>query len=62
MNEFLENLKREASANPTLTIAVAAGLLTAAGKFLEASAHHKGSTAYAKYAKIAEQKAKNFQS
>jgi hypothetical protein len=48
MNEFLENLKREASANPTLTIGVAATLLAAAGKFIEAAGHAKGSAAYAK--------------
>lgn len=48
MNEFLENLKREASANPVVAIAVAAGLLTAAGKFIDAAGHAKGSRAYAK--------------
>jgi hypothetical protein len=48
MNEFLENLKREASANPVMALAVTAGLLTAAGKFVEAVGHHKGSTAFAK--------------
>ena len=48
MNEFLENLKREASINPTLTLAVAAGLLTAAGKFIDAAGRYKGSAAYAK--------------
>lgn len=48
MNEFLENLKREASQNPTLTIAVCAGLLTAASKFIDAAGHAKGSAAYAK--------------
>jgi hypothetical protein len=48
MNEFLENLKREASANPVMTMAVVAGLLTAAGKFVDAAGHAKGSAAYAK--------------
>jgi hypothetical protein len=48
MNEFLENLKREASANPVVAIAVCAGLLTAASKFIEATGHAKGSAAYAK--------------
>jgi hypothetical protein len=48
VNEFLENLKREASANPTTAIAVAAGLLAGAAKFIDAVAHHKGSTAFAK--------------
>lgn len=48
MNQFLENLKREAEANPTIALAVVAGLLTAASKFIDAAGHHKGSTAYAK--------------
>jgi len=48
MNEFLTNLRREAEANPTMTLAVLAGLLTAAGRFIDAAGHHKGSTAYAK--------------
>lgn len=48
MNEFLENLKREASANPTVAIAVAAGLLTGVAKIIDAAGRHKGSTAYAK--------------
>jgi hypothetical protein len=48
MNEFLENLKREASANPVVAIAVCAGLLTAAGKFIEAAGHAKGSAAFAR--------------
>ena len=48
MNEFLENLKREASANPVMALAIAAGLLTAAGKFIEATGHARGSAAYAK--------------
>jgi hypothetical protein len=48
MNEFLENLKREASANPTVTLAVCAGLLTAASKLITAHGNAKGSIAYAK--------------
>jgi hypothetical protein len=48
MNEFLENLKREASENPTVALAVAAGLLTAASKFIDAAGRHKGSAAFAK--------------
>jgi hypothetical protein len=31
-----------------MALAVTAGLLTAAGKFVEAVGHHKGSTAFAK--------------
>ena len=48
MNTFFANLKREAEANPTLTLAVAAGLLTAASKFIDASGRAKGSAAYAR--------------
>ena len=48
MNEFLENLKREASANPTMTLAVVGALLAGAAKLVDAAGHHKGSTAYAK--------------
>jgi len=48
MNQFLENLKREAEANPTVTLAVAAGLFTATAKLIDAAGRHKGSTAYAK--------------
>lgn len=48
MTPFLENLKREAEANPTVALAVAAGLLTAAGQFINAVGRHKGSNAFAK--------------
>lgn len=48
MNEFFENLKREATENPTVALAITAGLLTAAAKFVEAAGHAKGSAAYAK--------------
>ncbi|MGG6498468.1 UNVERIFIED_CONTAM: hypothetical protein NY603_36630, partial [Bacteroidetes bacterium 56_B9] len=48
MNEFLSNLRREAEHNPTLTLGVVAALLTAAGKFIEASGNAKGSYAYAR--------------
>ncbi len=48
MNEFLENLKREAAENPTATIGIVAGLLLAAGKVIEAHGNAKGSRAYAK--------------
>lgn len=37
MNEFLENLKREASANPVVALGVAAGLITAIGKLVDAT-------------------------
>jgi hypothetical protein len=48
MNEFLENLKREAEANPTMTLVVVGGLLAGAAKLIDATAHHKGATAFAK--------------
>lgn len=48
MNQFLANLKRDAEANPTIALAIAAGLLTAGAKFIDAAGRHKGSTAYAK--------------
>lgn len=48
MNKFLENLKREAEANPTLALIVATGLLTAAGKFIDAAGSSRGSRAYAR--------------
>lgn len=48
MNQFFDNLKHEAEANPTMTLIVVTGLLAAAGKFIDAAGHHKGSTAYAK--------------
>lgn len=48
MNEFLENLKRDAAANPLVAMGIAAGLLTAAGKFLEAAGSIKSKRAYAK--------------
>lgn len=58
MNTFLENLKREAEANPTMAMGVAAALLSATAQLVNAHGKHKGSAAYAKYAKIAEKKAK----
>lgn len=59
MDQFLNNLKREAEANPTMAIVATAGLLTALSQVIKAVGDHKGQTAYAKYAKIAEKKAKN---
>jgi hypothetical protein len=57
MNEFLENLKREAEANPLMALGVAAGLLTAAGKFVEAAGSVKSKRAYAKMAEKAAKRA-----
>lgn len=37
MNEFLENLKREAADNPIVALGVAAGLITAIGRLMNAN-------------------------
>jgi hypothetical protein len=57
MDKFFENLKREAEANPLMAAGVAAGLLTAAGKFVEAAGSVQSKRAYAKIAKNAAKKA-----
>ena len=57
MNEFLENLKREAEAQPLIAMGVAAALLTAAGKFIEAAGSVKSKRAYAQMHKNAARKA-----
>lgn len=41
MNEFLENLKREAAENPIVAMGVAAGLLTALSKLMSAATETK---------------------
>lgn len=41
MNEFLENLKREAEKNPIAALGVAAGLLAAVGKLMNANTEAK---------------------
>lgn len=48
MNEFLENLKTQAEKNPIVAMGVAAALITAISKFIDAQGHAKGSRAYAK--------------
>lgn len=48
MNRFFENLKREAEANPTLTIGIGTAFLAAAGKLIQAHGESAGSRAYAK--------------
>lgn len=57
MNEFFENLKREAEAQPLLALGIGAGLLTAAAKFVEAAGSVKSKRAYAKVAENAARKA-----
>lgn len=53
MNEFLENLKREASANPTMALGVGAALLAAGAKFIDAAGSIQSKRAYAQIAKNA---------
>jgi hypothetical protein len=48
VNEFFENLKRDAAANPLIAMGIGAALLTAAGKFIDAAASTKSKNAYAK--------------
>ena len=48
MNRFFENLKREAEANPTITLGVGAAFLTAVGKLIQAHGESAGSRAYAR--------------
>lgn len=48
MNTFFTNLKREAEANPMIALVVGTALLTAAGKFVDASGATIGRAAYAK--------------
>jgi hypothetical protein len=53
MNEFLENLKREASANPIVALGVASAFIGASAKLIEAAGSVKSKNAYAKIAKNA---------
>lgn len=48
MDKFFENLKREAEENPLMAMGVGVGLLTAAGKFIEAAGSVRSKRAYAK--------------
>lgn len=48
MNDFLENLKAQATENPIAAIGVGAVLLTAAGKFVDAASSARSKAAYAK--------------
>lgn len=56
-NRFLDNLKREAEANPIVALGVGAALLTAAGKFVEAAGSVRSKRAYAKVAENAAKRA-----
>ena len=48
MKRFIDKLKLQAEENPLLALGIGAALLTAAGKFIDASAHATGSRAYAR--------------
>lgn len=57
MDLFFENLKRDVESNPLVALGVAAGLLTAAGKFVDAVGSVKSKRAYAKIAENAAKRA-----
>lgn len=59
MNEFLENLKREATANPTAALGIATVLIAASAKLIDAMGHAKGSNAYAKQVRHSIKKSKH---
>lgn len=46
MHNFLNNLKREAEAQPILALGVAAGLITAIAKFMDSSTAAKNAAAW----------------
>lgn len=46
MEKFLENLKHQAEDNPVLAMGVAAGLLTAVGKLVEAHTNSRNSKSW----------------
>lgn len=48
MNEFLENLKRQATENPAGALVVGVAVITAISKLIDASGSAAGSRAYAR--------------
>lgn len=48
MNKFLNNLKEQAEANPMAALVIGTALLTAAGRFVDASGAAVGRRAYAR--------------
>jgi hypothetical protein len=48
MNEFLNNLKTQAEQNPMVAIVAGAGLLSAAGKFLNAASNRNNARTWKK--------------
>ena len=53
----LDNLKREAEANPLMALGVTAALITAIAKLMDASSAAKGRRAYAKSVDLRAKKA-----
>lgn len=56
MNEFLENLKRQAAENPVLALGVAAGLITSISQLLNSTSNSRNSRAWNKEVKRREKK------
>lgn len=48
MEQFIKNLKAQAEANPMAALVIGTAVLTAAGKFIDASGAAVGRRAYAK--------------
>lgn len=48
MKKFIDNLKRSAEENPVATLIVAAFVITATAKLVDAAGHAAGSRAYAR--------------
>ena len=48
MEQFLNNLKRQAEENPVVALGVAAALLTAVGKLVDSSVNARNSRAWEK--------------
>lgn len=46
MNDFIENLKRQAEQNPILAIGVGAALITAVSKFIDANSKVKNAKSW----------------
>lgn len=48
MNKFIDNLKTQTEENPVLALGVAAGLITAISKLIDATGNQRNSRAWAK--------------
>jgi hypothetical protein len=47
MNDFLENLKKQAAENPIVALGIGAALITAISKFIDASSGARNSRSWA---------------